>query len=217
MQCICFPFYYIFTREHTERTKERTENILNTIIELEKTILQLERYACVVKCVREDLKDSIFSPTMTKGKKIALLRRQKMLLLRESDILAQKERLFSLLVAIQQSLHIEAMMTATELANAELKRLHIDNIESTINQMDDLLISIESQSALFAPTIDEQVEEELERELSALAALAVGTESHTGQVLPPKSGKDISLPFPPCPNRSLEQIEQNTRKIQSLV
>jgi hypothetical protein len=95
------------------------------------------------------------------------------------------------------------MATATELANAELKRLHIDNIESTINQMDDLLTTLESQNALFAPAIDEQVEEELERELSLLAALE---SAH------PKSGEDISLPFPPCPNSSLKQSERTRVK-----
>ena len=156
-------------------------NPLSTIIQLEKTIIQLDRYSIVVSDVVSEHKQKILSSTIPNWKKRLLLHRRKMMIGRRDDILVQKERLFNLLMAIQKSVHLQMTIESIELANKELRRLHIDNIESTINQMDEAISIQEEQSAILAHSgLAVETDIELERELLSLAE------------------QDISLPS--CPN-----------------
>lgn len=163
---------------------------LSTIIQLEKTILQLDRYGDIIRDIIDDLKRSILSPissTSPKSKKRLLLHRRKILLGRENDVFAQKERLFTLLTAIQKSVHIQMTVQAIDLANRELKRLHIDNIESTINQMDDQLFIQAEISSNFCKDSDQTLaDDELDRQLALLS----------DELSTPE---DISLPL--CPTK----------------
>lgn len=189
MNCICFPLLQFFSQP-----SENMINPLSTIIQLEKTIIQLDRYSVVVSDVVSELKQKILSSTIPNWKKRLLLHRRKMMVGRRDDILAQKERLFNLLMAIQKSVHLQMTIESIELANKELRRLHIDNIESTINQMDEAISIQEEQNAILAHSgfVEIDTDIELERELLSLAE------------------QDISLPS--CPIKEPVAYFEKTRK-----
>ena len=187
----CFPFRFFFAPLEAD--------ILATIIQLEKTIHQLERYGEIVRALVDDQRHVILAINTPKWKKDALLRRRKMLLGRAGDILAQRERLYTLLVAIQQSVHINLTVQALQLANQELKRLHIENIESTINQMDDLISIEEERTQILAssqPSDDDLQQFDLELDLLRLDAIE----------------KSVNISLPLCPKTDLRKSEKTAQE-----
>lgn len=129
----------IFTRFFASNA---TPDPFPIILLLEDTSLQVSRSIELLDQVLKDLRVSLLDPKISHGKRKTLLYRRHFHILRRKEYMETKERLAGLMQCLQDRVSSEMVMSVIENATQALERLNLQNIDSTINQMEELFESM---------------------------------------------------------------------------
>ena len=118
--------------------KPPTQDPFPIIILLEDTSLQVSRSIELLDTILHDLRAILLDPKTPQWKRKTLLNRRHFQILRRKEYIETKERVAELLQCLQERVSDEMVVSIMENATQTLKRLNLVNIDSTINQMEDL-------------------------------------------------------------------------------